>query len=259
MCARCGLIFTKNIFPPDFYYGFVNTFYGLAGENPSNSVIKLQKYKYKKIKTFLPLLSSFFSVRLSKKSLLEVSSFYGIGLDAFQNAYNTTGIEPASNAAEYSYKLTKGKCKIINDCYENSIEHLTKYDVILFTFAFRQIADQHFLLDSLKKLINKNGYLIICEGHLSDFIYCESLQSMKNHFRHYKNAYYTSLNLRIALETRGFEYIETAFFQDNDEIQSSMSIIVFKFNGAVSLPSESDFINSLNHSRSIYSAHMSLK
>jgi len=87
------------------------------------------------------------------------------------------------------------------------------------------------LLDSLPKILTKNGIIAITEGVFSDFIFCESFNSNKMHFSHYKSAYWNSINLQIAMGLRGFEIIDLAFFPELNKGSSPFSIAIFRFSG----------------------------
>lgn len=248
MCDRCGLIQVRNILPPDFYFDYLNSNagYGVPGYPPSDHSKMVDEKKYVWTDRFLPR-------AWKRPKLLEVSSAFGIELNEWSREFDVTGVEPAHLSSKWSIEtFPKLRGRIINDVLENAYPNLSvPFDAIVFMSAFRQVAHQHQMLRWLETAIRPGGYLIICEGTFSDFIFAEgAANATAKHFYHNKAAYYHTGNLRVALARRGFEFIESSFLSAAPDRPFDQSLAVFRFVGEPQ--SHPSFDECRSHSISIF-------
>lgn len=210
-CARCGTIQSETIYPPGFYFDFINEFYGV---NPGSVGIGS---RIKSVHRQNFLIAATFEKPFKINTLLEISSFDGATLDQLTKCFECDGygVEPTATAVdlactEYPHLADR----MITAVFEDSAERLKglKFELIIAAHAFRQIAHPVKALDIIESVISDDGYLMIDEGcFLEDMLTYPNSELAYSLFQQ-KNYYYSQTSLIYFLARRGFEFIANGCF-----------------------------------------------
>jgi hypothetical protein len=208
-CNDCGTIMSDTIFPPDYYFDFINNFYAVE----SLSIVPTSYRKPLFREHFL----NFFTEQKNwqPRSVLEVSSFEGATMDVLMRKYDAEvyGLEPTTLTINAAKKSFPNLAANMHNCvFENALEFLgdKKFDMIVFSGSFRQNAHPLDSLGIIENLISDDGYIYLDEGNFIDdclssytpFEFCAAMNQQKN--------YYYTLNILLYLfEKFGFEYLSS--------------------------------------------------
>lgn len=227
-CENCGLVLSRRILPPDFYFEYLNTSYQNATYPDTQTWVADIEAHYRAKHRFI--WSNF--DRAPSGKILEISSFWGTGLDDLSAYCDVYGLEAETAAAKFSVdRYSRLNGRIINDVLENRLDQLVAigpFDTVLLSYAFRQIAHPLIVLDGLRKMVKLGGLLIMAEGVWSDFIFHEPPEAVRLHFSHNKNFYYNSLNLCHLLASFGFAMHHRAFRGRDPQVQFDQSLVAFR-------------------------------
>lgn len=97
-----------------------------------------------------------------KGKILDVGCGTGDFLEVCQNdEWEVTGIEPSSKATAFAEKKVAPKGRLYNDIHALKDEENNSFDVITMWHVLEHIPNLMEYIDSLKKLLKEDGYLII--------------------------------------------------------------------------------------------------
>ena len=193
-CKNCGLLktFSKNIKP----------------QTSNSKTYEDKKENYAKL--FQPILET---IKNSKKngSILDVGCSSGILLELLQKqGYTVNGVEP--NADAYKIAYSKFKDKIFNGTLTDFTKVNKKtFDVVIYNHVLEHIPNPAEEINNVKKLLKKNGVLIIGVPNTDNVIfylrkkYWESLLP-DQHIWHFSTNY-----LKRFLKENGFEVVEKSY------------------------------------------------
>jgi 2-polyprenyl-3-methyl-5-hydroxy-6-metoxy-1,4-benzoquinol methylase len=173
--------------------------------NDLTSLQEKRKAKHNDTKRRIALLN-----KICKKTdkILEIGSGHGFFLEEVRKSgFNIMGIEVSKTRREISKKITKSK--IINVNLMDG-EHLDigKFDVIVLFHVFEHISEQTSFLKNLKKILNKNGKIIIEVPNYDDFQIKLNKEYKKWFFQFAHIHYFTSKSLKKIFQKNGFKNIE---------------------------------------------------
>jgi len=204
-CDHCGTIMTDRIFPPDYYFRYLNEFYDVnpPGIYPESYIRPLIRKKY--------LEDTLLKYADKPRSILEVSSFEGTTLDTLSDfGCEVFGVEPTTSAHVLAVKsFPRFSHRLVNRVFEDCAGDLQDetFDLIIFSQSFRQIADPIKSLQIVDDLISEGGFLLIDEGSfLEHMLTCPFSELPYNLFTE-KNYYYSQTGLLHLLHRFGFEYL----------------------------------------------------
>lgn len=242
MCSKCGLILSRRIMPPDFYFEYINSSYDNFHIQEQDDVTPVETFYREKHRFVKDLAWEYLPKAKGRPRLLEVSSFVGTGLSDLAKEWDVCGLEAENAAALFSIRHYPAalKGRIINDVLENAIapdlgvlNQCAPFDAILFMYAFRQIAYPENVVRWLKHAVKPGGIVVIAEGVMSDFIFSESNKAAALHFYANKSCYYNLLNLNALLGRHGFTFLKSDFLAGGPLGRSyDQSAAVFRYDKA---------------------------
>jgi 2-polyprenyl-3-methyl-5-hydroxy-6-metoxy-1,4-benzoquinol methylase len=175
-------------------------------EKNQNHLISLQEHR-KKSRIDTKRRVDLVSKSCKKKDrILEIGSGYGFFLEEMRKmGFNVTGIEVSKERREISKRVTKSKILNINLMDENF--NIEKFDVIVFFHVLEHISDSISFLKNLKKILNRNGKVIIEVPNYNDFQIELNEDYKKWYFQRAHIHYFTPKTLKKILQKGGFNNI----------------------------------------------------
>jgi len=172
-------------------------------QNHSSSLQEHRKKSFNDTKRRVELVS-----KLCKKNdrVLEIGSGYGFFLEEMRKlGFDIIGIEVSKERRKISKRVTKSKILNINLMDENL--NIKKFDVIIFFHVLEHISDSISFLKNLKKILNKNGKVIIEVPNYNDFQIELNVAYKEWHFQRAHIHYFTPKTLKKILQKSGFKNI----------------------------------------------------
>lgn len=212
-CTVCGVIMKDIIYPEEYYSEYINRFYSV-------DAVKVEPYSYPKAQTRLNFIKS---LNHTFEHILEVSSFDGVTLAAFQEYYsaNVVGIEPTSSAVKTSLKAfpSLNNC-IINEVFEKSgsspLMNKT-FDLVLFSHCFRHFNEPLKILEILDGITKEGSIVLVDEGAVLEMVLLASnKESIQREMFQQKAFYYTKHNLEFLFAKFNFKLIGTTYSDSKD-------------------------------------------
>lgn len=145
---------------------------------------------------------------LCKKTdkILEIGSGHGFFLERMRKAgYDITGLEVSKERRKISKKVTKVKILDINLMDKNL--DIGKFDIIVFFHVLEHISDSISFLKNLKKLLKKNGKIVIEVPNFDDFQINLNQDYKRWHFQRAHIHYFTPKTLKKILQKSSFKKI----------------------------------------------------
>jgi len=152
LCKDCQVVQTQHDVEVNKYY--LDYQYSVAHSKIANKFMCLLANN----------INSFYFKKISKKSILEVGSGDGKQLHQFKKiGFDVLGYEPSKILSDIA---NKNKIKTINGLFTKDSLNLFKaqekyFDVILLTYTFDHLPNPGEFLDISKKLLKKNGILVV--------------------------------------------------------------------------------------------------
>ena len=152
LCKDCQVVQTQHDVEVNKYY--LDSQYSVAHSKIANKFMCLLANN----------INSFYFKKISKKSILEVGSGDGKQLHQFKKiGFDVLGYEPSKILSDIA---NKNKIKTINGLFTKDSLNLFKaqkkyFDVILLTYTFDHLPNPGEFLDISKKLLKKNGILVV--------------------------------------------------------------------------------------------------
>lgn len=209
-CTNCSLVQTlKNINVSKYYLDYQ---YSVGPSTTANNFMKkLAKNINKK----------YFSNK-KNKNILEIGSSDGCQLNEFKKLkFSVTGCEPSKSLSEVAVKR---KIKTINSMFTSKIiKKLEKkrFDVILLSYTFDHLQNPKDFLKNIKKIINKDGILVI-EVHDLDKIF-KNIEFCL--FEHEHSIYLNRRTAKKILAFLGFEIINFNIVNQKDRRANSLLFV----------------------------------
>ena len=206
ICGTCGTFRISHVYDPAYYFEYINNFYGCTpiGVEPGSFEKALIRKSF--------ILRMMNAVNFKPKKMLEVSSYNGVSLDVVANELGAEawGIEPTSGAVDAAKRLYPDRAEyFINTVFEEAKPHLqqTRFDFIMISYAFRQIAHPLKALSIIDDLLTTDGWLYLDEGSLNEGLVCASDMEIGYAFFQQKTNLFSLNALLHLFESHGFEYI----------------------------------------------------
>lgn len=138
--------------------------------------------------------------------ILEIGSGYGFFLEEMKkDGFNITGLEVSKERRKISKKVTKATILDIN-LMEKNLE-FGKFDVIVFFHVLEHISNSISFLKNLKKLLTKNGKIVIEVPNFDDFQINLNEAYKMWHFQRAHIHYFTPKTLKKILQKSDFKKI----------------------------------------------------
>jgi hypothetical protein len=109
-----------------------------------------------------------------------------------------------------------------------AIAGLGPLDLVMLNHAFRQIAHPHRTMQILSDSVRPNGFVMLDEGCLSNFILLERPETLRLHFFHQKAFYYTVEHFMILFARYGFRYLGAYYIQRDSDTNLAQSTLTFR-------------------------------
>ncbi len=262
-CQKCGLIMSENIYPSEFYDFYLNELHEFI---PPYSLLEgippvlFEVFKDKNIFRENIVEKAGVEYGIKAKTLLEVSSHYGVGTAEFANRFEVYGVESLKAAARFSERFYPELTNRISaELFENSETFLMKngpFDIVMFSFVFRHMPQPRKVLDLVQKITSENALVLVDEGVFLDFISDVTYEQAQLTFSHGKMYYYTVDSLVYLFQQYGFD-VKDVSFAVSERFGYEYSCVVFQ-KGRVD-PAEDDRIGrSLSKSNEVIKYYRSL-
>ena len=194
LCKDCQVVQTQHDVEVDKYY--LDYQYSVAHSNIANRFMSLVANN----------INNLYFKNKRKKTILEIGSGDGKQLHQFKKiGFDVLGYEPSKMLSDIA---NKNKIKTINNLFtKDSLDFFNRknknFDVILLTYTFDHLPNPGEFLDMSKKLLSKNGILVV-EVHDLDKI-------SKNYefclFEHEHSIYLNKTSATLFLNRYGLDII----------------------------------------------------
>jgi SAM-dependent methyltransferase len=207
-CQKCELIFIDPMMSKEeekkFYENY-NQHVKNRGMTVENSVEEFHKKSIPIAKERFEIVENYFD----NKKVLEIGSSTGAFLSLLQNS-KTYACELASENKEFSKQFITGEAY-------NSLDEVSEneFDIICMFHVFEHIREPISFLNSCKKLLNKNGKIIIEVPHSNDPLItlynCEEFKDFV--FQPMHPMVYNKPSLDFVFEKSGFKNTDVIYHQ----------------------------------------------
>jgi hypothetical protein len=239
LCLCCGTVMANRIYPPQYYFQYLQMFYGVRPGGRDEVLEKKARIR-KDIATDLTKNFSF-----APAAVLEVSCYDGSTLDllAKDMKVDVWGVEPTLSAVDYAEKTYPHlKGKILGSTFEDSRDFCSAnspFDIINLSYCFRQISNPLLALEIILESLSDGGFVLVDEGDLlDDFLSAFDSEYFIRSLYQQKNYYYSLQSLIYLFESHGFEFIRSVRIQEATGVKLTYRGLVFRKTGVERKDSE---------------------
>ncbi len=216
------------------YFGTISEYRKKSFDDTERRVKFLEKYVTKKSK------------------ILEIGSGHGFFLEAMEKkGYNISGIEISKEKKQILRKVTNAKIQDIN--IGDEIPNIEKVNMIIMFHVLEHIDEPIKFLINLKKLLKKNGILIIEVPNSNDFLLQHNTAYEKWNWQLAHISYFNPKTLKQSLKTAKYKKIKIQGIQR----YSLENMFNWRLNGKPQLDKPSYNLDKDYHwLESIYKSHL---
>jgi hypothetical protein len=161
-CGGCGCVHAPLLFQKEFYFEFVNQFYDVAQSSVSPDMAMKAGLRMNLLRTAAAMTAT------EVKSVLEVSSYDGTTLAAFQQTFNgqVKGIEPTVKAvtfAEGIFPQLKGHMHPESPELHR-FDPEERFGAIIFSLSFQMICEPFEMLRTIGRHASPGAVVLMNEG-----------------------------------------------------------------------------------------------
>lgn len=206
-CIKCGQVQINPIPTIDEDRSYYNN------NSQAKTVFNSVNMKVMKLKTAADVNRRFeiFKDRINKNmKLLEVGCGYGFFVEYLKNkGYNIEGIEISNSRREYGIKELGCEIHDINLLSKDvSDSQNEKYDTIFLFHVLEHISEPEKFLNNIKKMLKKEGTLIIEVPNLDDHMLLRSEEYRNFYFQRAHITYFDKLTLTNLMIKSGYTNME---------------------------------------------------
>jgi 2-polyprenyl-3-methyl-5-hydroxy-6-metoxy-1,4-benzoquinol methylase len=203
-CKKCSHIQLSPIPSTNDYVEFYNKITQGTNQNYFGTTKEYQKKNADDTVRRIDLLNK---IVIKKGNILEIGSSHGFFLESAQNnGFSVTGIEISSAKRKLAKKITSAT--ILNINLEKEIPKLKKFDCIVMFHVLEHIIDPVNFLNNIKKLLKKNGKLIIEVPNSDDFQLSFNKNYKKWYWQFAHVHYFNSKTIKKTLQRSNFKKIK---------------------------------------------------
>jgi SAM-dependent methyltransferase len=203
VCDTCGLLQRPHVFPPGFYFDYLNAFYDCVPD----AIGEMSRWKATMRRQIVRRYVD------RAHDILEVSSYDGATLAELRHEFGASvvGVEPTTGAARLSEAILAGHgARVVNDVIERAWPALdgSSFDVVLFSHAFRHVSAPDAALGALCDVTAPEALVVVDESDLLDLMSLHATPELLVRSLHVqKQCYYTFHNLVFLFERFGFALV----------------------------------------------------
>lgn len=240
-CSDCGHVTTSYLYPNEYYFEYLNTFYGVVPSIIASDMEQKAKFRLDVLRRYLETTGK------EINSVLELSSYDGVTLNhleknlkkkifSFKRNVEVFGIEPTTAAVSFAENVFVNlKNKMVNKLAEqvDYAQFNIQFDAVITSYAMRMMSNPSAVIDAIKDHLSHKGVFLVHEGSFVNTT--NTLNQEHQYYRQFsqqKVNYFTIQGLKFFMQKKGFEHFE-GITHDASNLQGSMQTFIHSGNSVI--------------------------